>query len=314
MDADGASGTLTDSTDPRRHDSAAGVRRAAWSRDTAHVKATGSVRRLRSGGCQRQAGDEGHGRRPLDVDATVANVSSGVTPDSVQAERERRRSSHRRSAAWRSRARRSTADYHDSTGDIRTLDIVGPRRERAGQRHAGAERHRAVEPEAPRRQPTSRRSASCSNQPLAGIAKVDATVTGNRRELQATGNVTGNGLKYGDNGALTSRATSRRGCRTSTVADANVDATTHATFVTRRRPEHQRARREDDLRREAGRVRRDGEAAAAVARRRRLADRCIPTIRRSTCRRSACTSQGVQWQLAPGAERDDPVRRRRRSR
>ncbi len=41
------------------------------------------------------------------------------------------------------------------------------------------------------------------NQPITGIGKVDATVTGNRRELQAHRHVTGDGVKYGDNGALT---------------------------------------------------------------------------------------------------------------
>jgi len=35
-----------------------------------------------------------------------------------------------------------------------------------------------------------------------GIAKADFTVTGNKRALQAAGNLTGDGIKYGSNGAL----------------------------------------------------------------------------------------------------------------
>ncbi len=148
-----------------------------------------------------------------------------------------------------------------------------PRPQRAGERHAGAERDRAVEPDGPRRHAEPRgRSASCSKQPLGGIGKVDATVTGNRRELQATGQLVGDGVKYGDNGALTVSSdftAQRSGSRL--WPTRHVVADTHATFVSVGGPEHQRARREDDLRAEAARLRRDGEAAAAVARRRRLA-------------------------------------------
>ena len=67
---------------------------------------------------------------------------------------------------------------------------------------------------------------------MTGIGKIDATVTGNRRELQAAGNVVGDGLKYGDNGALTISSDFTANVPDLTVADASVTANTHATFVT----------------------------------------------------------------------------------
>ena len=67
---------------------------------------------------------------------------------------------------------------------------------------------------------------------MAGIGKVDATVTGNKRELQAAGNVTGDGVKYGENGALTVSSDFTAKVPELTVAEADVTANTHATFVT----------------------------------------------------------------------------------
>ncbi len=66
---------------------------------------------------------------------------------------------------------------------------------------------------------------------MTGIGKIDATVTGNQHELKATGTLVGDGVKYGDNGALTVSSTFTATVPELTVADANVVADTHATFV-----------------------------------------------------------------------------------
>ena len=60
---------------------------------------------------------------------------------------------------------------------------------------------------------------------------MDATVTGNKQELQAAGKVTGNDLRYGDNGALTMSSDFTAKVPQLTVAGATVSATTDATFV-----------------------------------------------------------------------------------
>ena len=131
-------------------------------------------------------------------------------------------------------------------------------------------------------------------------AKIDATVTGNKRELKATGTLVGDGVKYGDNGALTVSSNFTAKVPELTIADANVVADTHATFVSVAGPEHQRARREDDLQAEAARLRRDRQAAAALARRRRRRSCCIRIIRKSTCSGSGCRRRGRRgsWRRA----------------
>ncbi len=69
------------------------------------------------------------------------------------------------------------------------------------------------------------------DQPIAGIGKIDATVTGNRHALKAAGTLVGDGVKYGDNGALTVSSTFTATVPELTLADANVVADTHATFA-----------------------------------------------------------------------------------
>ena len=98
-------------------------------------------------------------------------------------------------------------------------------------------------------------------------------MTGNRPELTATGTLVGNGVKYGDNGALTlSTDYTVTRARSRSLERRTVDADTQGHVRDRRRPEHQRADGEDDLRQTASvDVRRDGEAAATHADRRRVA-------------------------------------------
>ena len=68
--------------------------------------------------------------------------------------------------------------------------------------------------------------------PLAGIAKVDATITGNRSELQASGTLVGSGVTYQDNGALSMTTTFDARVPELSFERAAVDAKTDATFVT----------------------------------------------------------------------------------
>ena len=122
------------------------------------------------------------------TEGTITGLSGGVTLDNVQATARMDlepstigRPGHRPGDARRGLSRRARRD-------IRQLDIVGPRSEREGERHPGVERHRPVESRRSRRtRRVSRRSASSSNWPSTGIAKVDGTLTGNRAELRATG-------------------------------------------------------------------------------------------------------------------------------
>src|SRR6185436_12084296 len=167
----------------------------------------------------------------LDVDATVANVSSGVTPESVQADA---KVTLGQSTIGGVAITRANVDgtYHDSTGEIRAFELVG--------RDVNAQASGAIALNETGQSnlkihadsPSLDEIGKLFNQPIAGIGKVDATVTGNRRELQAVGNVTGNGVKYHDNGALTITSDFTAKVPDLAIENAHVVANTRANFIT----------------------------------------------------------------------------------
>ena len=124
----------------------------------------------------------------LDVDATVAHVSSGVTPDSVQADGkvdagavdDRRPRDHSRVAR-----RRPTTN---PTGDIRTLEIAGRdvNVQASGTLALNETGQSNLKVHAD--SPSLEEIGKLVDQPITGIGKIDATVTGNKRELKAAGN------------------------------------------------------------------------------------------------------------------------------
>ena len=110
--------------DHGRADSSAGVRCHAAA---GHGAREGDrlVRRLRSGGRQRQAGDEGHGRRHARRRWRRSRTSRRASRRTACRRPRRSTSSRRPSAVLDITSADIDADYHDSTADIRTLDIVG---------------------------------------------------------------------------------------------------------------------------------------------------------------------------------------------
>jgi translocation and assembly module TamB len=167
----------------------------------------------------------------LDVDATVANVSKGITPDSVQGRANINLQPSSVAGLEISHAV-IDGDYRDSTADIRTLDIVGRDINVKANGTLALNETGQSNLKLHADSPSLDQIGKLVNRPLAGIGKLDATVTGNKRELQATGNVTGDSFKYGDNGALTASSDYTVKIPELRMVDASVDATTHATFVT----------------------------------------------------------------------------------
>src|SRR6185295_2358282 len=92
--------------------------------DTAHVKAKGAFAGFDPAVASGRTELKGTVGGNLDVDATIANVSSGVTPDSVQARATVQLDPSTIGGLEITRAN-IDGDYHNSTGDIRALDIVG---------------------------------------------------------------------------------------------------------------------------------------------------------------------------------------------
>lgn len=70
------------------------------------------------------------------------------------------------------------------------------------------------------------------DKPLKGIARIDGTMTGNRRELKASGNLNGNAVAYAGVSALTMTTTYSAQVSDLEFAEAKVNAETAATFVT----------------------------------------------------------------------------------
>ena len=273
---------------------------AAMAHDTVHVKANGAFTGFDPAVIAQKPELKGSVGGKLDVDATIANVSTGVTVDSVQA---RVNANLDRSTVGGLEITRATidGDYHDSTGDIRTLEVIGRdvNVQASGTLALNETGQSNLKLHAD--SPSLEEVGKLVNQPLAGIGKIDATITGNKRELQATGNVTGDGFKYGENGALAASSDFTAKVPNLEMADASVTATTHATFVTiagqninelDAKTTYQQKQLEFDA--TAKQPQRSLTAAGSVL--------LHPEHQEIHLRNLDLTSQGVRWQSAPNAE------------
>ncbi len=199
--------------------------------DTVHVKANGSFSGFDPATASGRADLAGTLGGRADVDATIANVSSGITPESIEADA---RVALDPSTIGGLDITRANLDgsYHDSTADLRTLEIVGRDLNVNAKGTLALNETGESNLQLHADSPSLATIGKLANQPLTGIGKIDATVTGNRRELYASGNVTADGLKYQENGALTLSSDFDATVPELQPADATVDATSHATFVT----------------------------------------------------------------------------------
>ncbi len=199
--------------------------------DAAHVTASGQMAEVNPAtvsGNQQIAGDVAGA---LDVDVTVSGLSGGVTADTITGAG---RLTLAPSTVGGLAIERASADvsYRPRTADIRSLEVVGRdlnvtadgtlALDDAGQSNL------RVHADTPR----LRTLGALFDVPVDGIARVDATVTGNRTALQATGTLTGNGVKYNDNGALASTSTFSVRVPDLAAERASADVQTSATFVT----------------------------------------------------------------------------------
>ncbi len=165
------------------------------------------------------------------MDATIAHVSSGVTVDGVQADGKLTLGPSTLGGVELTRASVDGA-YHNATGDIRAFEAVGPdvNVTAHGQLALDETGNSNLQVHAEATDLAS--IGKLVDVPLGGIANVDATVTGNRLELQVTGNVAAGDLAYGDVSALTVASDVTAKIPELDPGRATVDATTHATFVT----------------------------------------------------------------------------------
>jgi hypothetical protein len=204
---------------------------ASASGDTARLKARGSFDGVNPEAMSGRPAMHGDVDGRLDIDATITNVSAGVTADSVRATAMVNLDPSTIGGLQITGATLD-ADYHDSTGDIRALEVAGrdlnvKARGTLALNDAG-QSNLTVHADSSQLAELGR----LIDQPLGGIGSVDATVTGNRRELTAAGTISGGGLKYGETSALNATSEFRVAVPDLDAANARVSATTHGTFVT----------------------------------------------------------------------------------
>ena len=199
--------------------------------DTAHLKANGAFADFDPAAASAKPALKGTVGGTVDLDATVSGVSQGLTADNVDATA---RLSLQHSTIGGLQIDRADVDavILRSSAVIRALDIKGRdlNVQASGTLTLNDTDQSDVTFQAD--SPSLGEIGKLIGQPLTGIAKVAGTVTGNKHELTATGNFTGDGVKYGDNGALTLSTDYTVKVPELTIADAKLSATTNATFVT----------------------------------------------------------------------------------
>jgi autotransporter translocation and assembly factor TamB len=294
-----ASGTLTDTSILGGHISQVAFE-AALARDTLHVKANGSFGDVDPAVVSGKPELKGSVAGTVDVDATLTSISTGITPDSVQADAKMALQPSTIGGVDITRAN-VDGSYHNSTGDIRVLDIVGRdlNVQASGTLALNDDGQSNLKVHADT--PSLEQVGKLVNQPLAGIGKVDATITGNKRALQAAGNFTGDGVKYNENGALTLSADFTAKIPELTVADADVTASTHATFVT----VSGQNINELDAKTTYHQKQLDFDATAKQPQRALTANGLVllhPDHQEIHVKSLGVTSQGVHWQTAPNIE------------
>jgi autotransporter translocation and assembly factor TamB len=273
---------------------------AAIANDTAHVKANGSFSGFDPAVIADRPDLKGTAGGTLDVDATIAGVSSGVTADRVQARVNATLDPSTVGGLAITRAK-VDADYHDSTGDIRTLEVVGRDVNVNASGIIALNETGQSNLEVHADSPSLESLGKLVNQPIVGIGKIDATVTGNKRELHAAGNLTADGFKYSGNGALTASSDFTATVPNLEAENARITATTHATFVSvggqninelDAKTTYQQQQIEFDA--TAKQPQRSLTAAGSVL--------LHPEHQEIHLRNLDLTSQGVRWQTAPGTE------------
>jgi autotransporter translocation and assembly factor TamB len=234
------------------------------------------------------------------ADGTIANLSQGVTVDSVDASAKVDLDPSRigeMAIDWAN----LDADYRDQFAEVRQLEIVGRdlnvKANGTVALNETGESDFTLHADTPRLEEVGR----LANVNLSGIAKVDAAVTGNRRDLQAKGQLIGNGVSYGENGALSLTADFEARIPDLAFDRAALTADSKATFVTiggqtinELSAHTEYAGKELKFDATARQPERSLAAAGSAA--------LHPEHQEVHLERLALETQGLAWQLAPGSQ------------
>jgi autotransporter translocation and assembly factor TamB len=273
---------------------------AALARDTAHVKANGAFANFDPAVASGKPAMKGQVTGTLDVDATIAGVSSGVTADSVEgtAKVDLQPSTIGGLAIDRAGV---DGDYRHSTGEIRTLQVVGRDVNVQASGTLALNETGMSNLKFHADTPSLQEVGKLVDLPITGIAKADGTITGNRVSLQAAGQFTGDAVKYGETGALTLTSDYTIKVPELRFADAQVSAASHATFVT------VAGQNVNDLTAKTDYVGRQltFDATARQPQRTLNGSGALllhPDHQEVQLQKLALQTQGLTWQLAPGVQ------------
>jgi len=225
-----ATGTLTDSAILGGH-VANMTFDASVAHDSARMKAAGDFADVDPAVVSERPELGGRVTGALNIDASVAHVSEGITPGTIEASGTVNLQPSTIGGLNISKATLDAA-YRDSSADVRSLEVLGPDLKVQAKGTLALNESGSSSLRVQADTPNLDAIAKLVNEPLAGIATVEATVTGNRRQLEARGRLAGDGVKYRDYSALTVSSDFTARVPELAVADAVVTAATHATFVT----------------------------------------------------------------------------------
>jgi len=224
-----ASGTLTDSqlfgaTLPRMD---VGARLAGTDMD---VRALGQITGLNPAAVTGDEKVKGDISGAVDVNATLRNYRDGVTAESVDA---KGRVNLGQSTIAGLKIDTAVVDgaYANREGQITQLSVAGPDVNVQGQGTLALNETGASNMQVHLDSPALEQVGGIIGQPLKGGVVVDAKLTGNARELQASGSLNGSNIGYGDNEALNLTTTFNVAIPNLTPAQAAVQADSHATFL-----------------------------------------------------------------------------------
>src|SRR5262245_39171406 len=203
---------------------------ATIANNSAHLKTVGTVAGLDPAaisGNQRLKGNVGG---QFDLDATADDVANGVTLDSVAGTTKLEIGQSTVGEIAFERANLD-ADYQRRTGEIRQLEVVGPDANLSAHGTVAlgdtGDSNLTFHADSPRLAEIGK----LFDVSISGIASVDGTLTGNRTELKAAGNLTGDGITYEENGALTLTGSYTAKVPNLDFTQAAVAADSRATFV-----------------------------------------------------------------------------------
>jgi autotransporter translocation and assembly factor TamB len=268
--------------------------------DTLDAKAVGSFAGFDPAALSGREEAKGVVAGQVDAQATVTNVSAGVSLDSVGASG---RITLEPSTVGSLQITRAAvdADYRDRSAEIRELEVVGRDVNVTATGTLALNDTGVSNLTLHADSPSLEEIGQIVGAPLAGMAKVDATVTGNRSELQANGTLVGSGVTYQQNGALSMTTTFDARVPELSFARATVDAKTDATFVTvagQNINELSATTRYAERRLEFDAVARQPERTLSA-----VGGLAIhPEHQEVHLQRLGLDTRGQQWQLAPDSE------------